>query len=481
MPIVIILLSITVAIFILSQLRSLILLIITTRIDKNNEEDHQSDPHVWPGILIQLPVYNEGWGIRDAAMAAMNQNYAGKFLVQIIDDSPERTEDLVDFLKDKASHLKVEFQYLFRPDRKGYKSGALNFGMSHCDHSLILVLDADFIIEPDFLRKCVPMMKDNAIAGVQTCWSYRNGFLNAVSAIQLAIFDTIFALEQNVRRKLKIPAMFTGTSGIWRRDVIQSINGWKEEPFTAEDVDLSYKSYHLGYGFRYVDSTLSSCEATPNYIAFKHQQQRWARGVFQAAVDNAKGILTARQSLKSKIFEVTAILYNLSPFLLLIFGVLSSIYILGNGARDSYWMSIQLIMTFLILAGPTSVGVNYAVKKYSNRFGFKERGKVLASLLLSTGIAIASFLGILEVFRKSKKEFVVTPKGENTATINNSAKKWLQTSKKVMYLEVLFSLSFGLVLFVSALNYPESAFLFLIFVSSSVYSVYTSFKSLEKV
>ena len=38
--------------------------------------------------------------------------------------------------------------------------------------------------------------------------------------------------------------------------MIEQLGGWREEQFTAEDIDMSLRSYHEGYGFRYLDIAL---------------------------------------------------------------------------------------------------------------------------------------------------------------------------------------------------------------------------------
>ncbi|MGB8193394.1 MAG: glycosyltransferase family 2 protein, partial [Chitinophagaceae bacterium] len=264
-------------IFCAGQLRSLIMLMISVTRKRAGITSEITDPY--PGVLIQIPVYKEGWEVKDAAIAAMMQDYPKeKLAVQIIDDSPEHYHDLVRYLQTEAERIGVQFEYLNRTSRHGYKSGALNYGMQFSDHELITVLDADFILVPDFLKKSVGYFKDENMAGVQTSWLYRNHFENAITATQATIFETIFALEQRGRSNLGSPALFTGTSGIWRRSVILEIGGWRETPFTAEDIDLSFRSYHRGYQFSYIDQHLSTCEATSSFIAFKHQQQRWSRG-----------------------------------------------------------------------------------------------------------------------------------------------------------------------------------------------------------
>jgi cellulose synthase/poly-beta-1,6-N-acetylglucosamine synthase-like glycosyltransferase len=463
------------SLLILLQLRSVFTLLVAVAGRTKAQQDTVTlQPEEWPAVLIQIPVYNEGWEVKDAALAAMKQQYpAAKLCIQIIDDSTDRFPDLVDFLSEAAAAAGTAFQYLNRPDRTGYKSGALNYGMQHSDAAYIVVLDADFVMLPDFLQKTIPVAVQKNMAGVQTRWSYRNQFATPVVAIQSTIFEIIFALEQSVRSKMNIPAFFTGTSAVWNRKAIEQAGGWREKPFTAEDIDLSFRSYHLGYQFAYTDEALSSCEATPNFIAFKRQQQRWARGVFQAGVHNLSGVLTAPQRLKSKVLEVSTILYNLLPLLLLLFSVSTSLYVAFGFSRTPLWIAGVWAAGLLLIAGPVSLSVSYAVKKY-HRLSLNDSLKLLTGSLLGIMLAWPILSGIWEVITRSGKEFVVTPKGNNVFA---GARKKKKSIIPVLLPELIVGLYFGTFLFLFAGSHPEVIVLFSILSISGFAAFITSVKA----
>ena len=53
--------------------------------------------------------------------------------------SIQRWPELVAYLETEARATEVDFQYLNRPNRNGFKSGACNFGMQKCSHPLVLI------------------------------------------------------------------------------------------------------------------------------------------------------------------------------------------------------------------------------------------------------------------------------------------------------------------------------------------------------
>lgn len=85
----------------------------------------------------------------------------------------------------------VNIKYEIRGNRNGYKAGALKEGMKHsyvkmCDY--VVIFDADFQPEPDFLWRAIPFLVHNPeIALVQARWTFGN--------LCLGFVDSCFLVE----------------------------------------------------------------------------------------------------------------------------------------------------------------------------------------------------------------------------------------------------------------------------------------------
>ena len=72
----------------------------------------------------------------------------------------------------------INIRYQIRENRVGYKAGALKEGLKrsyvkHCEY--VVIFDADFQPEPDFLRRSIPFLVHNPnIALVQARWRFGN-------------------------------------------------------------------------------------------------------------------------------------------------------------------------------------------------------------------------------------------------------------------------------------------------------------------
>lgn len=115
----------------------------------------QVPPSSWPKVTVQLPVFNELYVVERLIDAAAKLNYPKDLLqIQVLDDSTDQTAELV---REKLKEYpEVNFQYLHRTDRKGFKAGALREGLDQATGEFIAIFDADFVPDPDFLIKTIP-------------------------------------------------------------------------------------------------------------------------------------------------------------------------------------------------------------------------------------------------------------------------------------------------------------------------------------
>jgi beta-mannan synthase len=85
-------------------------------------------------------------------------------------------QELVQIEVQRWASKGINIKYETRPNRKGYKAGALRQGMkwpyvATCDY--VAIFDADFQPESDFLMRTVPFLVHNPKLGlVQARWKF---------------------------------------------------------------------------------------------------------------------------------------------------------------------------------------------------------------------------------------------------------------------------------------------------------------------
>ncbi|HMR10815.1 MAG TPA: glycosyltransferase, partial [Polyangiaceae bacterium] len=128
-----------------------------------------------PKVTVQLPLYNEATVVARLLEAAGAIDYpADRLEIQVLDDSSDETRSIAEAKVRELQAKGVDMQYVRRPNRVGYKAGALEFGLERAKGELIAIFDADFVPQPEFLRQVVGHFTDPEVGMVQTRWGHMN-------------------------------------------------------------------------------------------------------------------------------------------------------------------------------------------------------------------------------------------------------------------------------------------------------------------
>ena len=129
-----------------------------------------------PAITIQLPLFNEMYVIERLLKAVSEMDYPReKMEIQVLDDSTDETVKVASEAVAYYRALGFDISYIHRTDRTGFKAGALENGMKQAKGELLAIFDADFVPNPNFLRKLVDYFNDPLVGCAQMRWAHING------------------------------------------------------------------------------------------------------------------------------------------------------------------------------------------------------------------------------------------------------------------------------------------------------------------
>ncbi len=245
-------------------------------------------------VVVQLPIYNERYVAERAIDAAARLDWPHNLLeIQVLDDSDDDTSEMVARAVARWRRTGVRIVHLRRPSREGYKAGALALGLERTKAPLVAVFDADFVPQPDFLRRTIPALTDPRIGFVQARWAHLNEGYSLLTYLQSLMTDFHFLVEHPVRRGRGFLSNFTGSAGVWRRVAIEDAGGWSAATLT-EDLDLSYRVQLRGWRAAYIEKVAVPQELPVSANAYRSQQLRWATGSFQCAARLLGPVLRSR-------------------------------------------------------------------------------------------------------------------------------------------------------------------------------------------
>lgn len=363
------------------------------------------DRDALPAVTVQVPVYNERHVIERVMDAVASLDYPRDRLeIQILDDSTDETTRLA---RERAAYHRargVDVTVLRRPDRRGFKAGALSWGLERAGGDYVAIFDADFRPRPDFLLQTVPHFLSQPRLGlVQTRWSHLNGAYSPLTRAQAMAFDGHFVVEQTGRDRSGLLMNFNGTAGVWRRRCIEESGGWQATTL-SEDLDLSYRAQLAGWETLYLPSVDAPAELPPQIAAFKRQQSRWTQGSIQTLRRLIGPIVRSR---RLTVIQKGMALLHLSGYLahaLMVLLLLTTLPLILLGHSPPSLGNLGLLMSL----GPPFV---YAL---SQRALYSDWGKRLLTfpllILIGIGIAWNNSIAICRGFCRWGGTFARTPK-----------------------------------------------------------------------
>ncbi|MEZ4685917.1 MAG: glycosyltransferase [Bacteroidia bacterium] len=371
-------------------------------------------PETLPIITVQLPIFNEKYVIERLIRAVCAFDYPKEKLeIQVLDDSTDETVDIVQRLATQLQKQDFDIQHIRRPKAVDFKAGALAEGMKTAKGSFIAIFDADFVPQPDFLKKTLPYFDDKAVGMVQSRWGHLNQNYSLLTRIQAYALNAHFTIEQAGRNAFGHFMNFNGTAGVWRREAITEAGGWQGDTLT-EDLDLSYRSQLKGWDFVFLEDLESPAELPAEMNALKSQQFRWAKGAAECARKNLGKVLRAPSvPFSTKITAAFHLFNSLMWVSIFISGMLLPpfLYVMSNTPEFQEWGSIFSVfhLTFVLLLFFYLVA-NWKLnlKKWYDLPRFILHYP--AFLSLSMGISLYNAVGVVEGYLGKRSSFVRTPK-----------------------------------------------------------------------
>lgn len=379
-------------------------------------------PDQLPRVTIQLPLYNERYVAERLLNAVCAFNYPAKLLeIQVLDDSTDDTREIVARKISELQHTGIEIRHICRQHREGFKAGALQEGLQQAKGEFIVIFDADFLPEPDFLLKTIPHFADAQTGLVQTRWGHLNRNYNLLTKLQAFGLDAHFTVEQGGRSHAGSFINFNGTGGVWRKSCIIDAGGWSADTLT-EDLDLSYRAQLKGWHFRYLEAVEAPAELPVYMPAIKSQHFRWNKGAAECARKNLLKVIRSKKGLIHKLHAAFHLL-NSSIFLAIFLAAFLSIPMLFIKVSSPPQLNWLYQAGGIFMLGFLSIAAFYWMA--SRRLRPHNTAAYFWSLfppflIVSMGLAAHNTIAVTEGWLGKKSAFMRTPK----FNIRNKGESW---------------------------------------------------------
>ena len=366
-----------------------------------------------PKVTVQLPIFNEKYVVERLIDAIVALDYPKEKLeIQILDDSTDETLELSQaktaFYQNQGYDIKV----IRRSDRSGFKAGALKEAMKTATGEFVAIFDADFIPNPDFLKRTIPIFEDAQIGVVQTRWEHLNEDYSLLTKLQAFQLNVHFTIEQKGRENGNYFLQFNGTAGIWRSKTIADAGGWEADTLT-EDLDLSYRAQLKGWKIHYMVDVTSPSELPAEMNGLKSQQYRWMKGGAETARKLLPSVWKSQLGLGEKIGATVHLLASSVFLFVFVLGLISVplLFLIKPAGIDMSFFTIFFSSLVIISLIYFIANVGIAWKKQNLLWMIVKFVLIFPIFMaLSMGLSFHNSIAVLQGFIGKKTDFVRTPK-----------------------------------------------------------------------
>ncbi|WP_371540384.1 bifunctional polysaccharide deacetylase/glycosyltransferase family 2 protein [Streptomyces sp. NBC_00466] len=228
-------------------------------------------PPVTEPVSVLVPAYNESACIVSTVRSIAESDHPVEVVV-IDDGSTDGTADLVEALR--LPGVRVVRQ------RNAGKAAALNNGITHARHGLVVMMDGDTVFEAATVRELVQPFGDPAVGAVagNAKVGNRDSLIGAWQHIEYVMG---FNLDRRMYDVLGCMPTIPGAVGAFRRTALDRVGGLSEDTL-AEDTDITMALHRDGWRVVYAENARAWTEAPESVQQLWSQRYRWSYGTMQA-------------------------------------------------------------------------------------------------------------------------------------------------------------------------------------------------------
>lgn len=226
-----------------------------------------------PYVSIVIPAHNEEEVIENTIKSSLNLDYPkDRYEIIVVNDgSTDRTAEIV------RKYIGTGKVKLINQKKSG-KGSAVNKGISESKGELIVVQDADTVVEKDTLKKLVPFFEDEKVGAVVSTIKpiNKNGLMEKMQLIEY-LFAIFFRRLMSFANTLFLTP---GAFSIYRKSALEKVGPFDENNLT-EDLEMGFRLRKNGYK---ILSSINACSYTkvPSGIYRLYRQRiRWNRGMIK--------------------------------------------------------------------------------------------------------------------------------------------------------------------------------------------------------
>lgn len=367
----------------------------------------------WPKVSLQLPICNEPPEMVRRTLESLARLDYPALEVLVIDNN---TKDPAVWQPVEAicRELGDRFRFFHLEVCKGFKAGALNFAMAQTapDAEVIGVIDADYLVQPNWLKATIPYFDEHGVGFVQAPqdhYDWKNNLFKEMINWEYAGFFHIGMVLRNERDAI----IQHGTMTLVRRSAMEAVGNWSTWTI-CEDAEMGLKLMQAGWKSVYVNHPFGRGVTPDSFAGYRGQRFRWAFGAMQILRGRAGWLNPFAKTGLSRA-QKYHFLMGWAPWaadaMNLVFTLAGLAWTLGLLLLPEYFafpVTLFLVPTIAVFAFKIAHVFALYAKRVPCSFG-QRVGAAIAGLALTYTVGKAFLIGLVQ----TEKPFLRTPKCED--------------------------------------------------------------------
>jgi cellulose synthase/poly-beta-1,6-N-acetylglucosamine synthase-like glycosyltransferase len=250
-----------------------------------------------PFVSILVPAHNEARVIEHTVESLLRLHYPHESyeIIVINDNSSDASYELLMGLQKRFPGRALHVINTDAATGGKGKSNALNIGLKQSKGEYVAVYDADNTPEPDALILLVAEIEhDETLGAVIGKFRTRNRDTNLLTRFINIETLSFQWMAQAGRWQMFNLCTIPGTNFIIRRSILDTIGGWDEKAM-AEDTELSFRIYAMGYKIKFVPHSVTWEQEPQTLKVWFRQRVRWVKGNLYVLLKNFPTLFRFKQ------------------------------------------------------------------------------------------------------------------------------------------------------------------------------------------
>jgi poly-beta-1,6-N-acetyl-D-glucosamine synthase len=245
----------------------------------------------FPAITLIVACFNEEDVIEETLDYAATQDYPGEFRILVADDgSTDKTVELAELCAEIDPRISVKrFEH-------GGKANTLNQALMEVETPLMATVDADTLLMPQALKRCVARLQLSPPTTVAAAGAVfvRNSRKNMLTSAQEWDYFLGIASIKRQQGLFQGTLVAQGAFSIYKTDAVKEVGGWPDR--IGEDIVLTWAMMDKGAGVTYEKTAVAFTDAPETAKDFAKQRRRWARGMIEGLREFGPALIKGRRA-----------------------------------------------------------------------------------------------------------------------------------------------------------------------------------------